>query len=122
MLFRSSKVCYHGAITGRRLTDLHKQKIGLGNKGKLKTGGRYLTGSGYVMIYAPLHQLCTKDGYVREHRLIMEASLNRILGKKEIIHHINGIKDDNRIENLELFDCHSSHMAIHKNALKIKII
>jgi hypothetical protein len=69
------------------------------------TGGRRKTGTGYVAIYSPGHP-SIKFGarkYVLEHRLVMEKSLGRYLQVHEHVHHRNGIKDDNRIENLELW-------------------
>jgi hypothetical protein len=63
-------------------------------------GGR-LKHEGYIMIYTPDHPYANKN-YVKEHRLVMEKKLKRYLEKWEIIHHKNGIKDDNRIENLEI--------------------
>ena len=68
---------------------------------------------GYIIIYKPDHPYSTKDCYIMEHRLIMEASLGRYLTKKEQIHHINGIKNDNRIENLMLFATNSEHCRFH---------
>jgi hypothetical protein len=71
-------------------------------KGKIKYGGK--KGNEYIAIFMPSHPLCDSKGYVYEHRLKMEFKLKRYLDKNEIVHHINGIKDDNRLENLELMN------------------
>jgi len=68
-----------------------------------RKGKGYYKESGYVLQYAPSHPYANKRGYVHEHRLIMENKLNRyLIPRKELIHHINGIRDDNRVENLKL--------------------
>src|SRR4030042_1849584 len=68
-------------------------------------GGRYLH-NGYVMV------LVEKGKYVREHRKIVEDFLGRPLPSNEKIHHINGIRTDNRIENLEIYT-NSDHTKLH---------
>lgn len=69
-------------------------------------GGRITTGGGYIAIKLskqdPFIGMATKVRYVLEHRLVMAKHLRRALLKTEIVHHRNGIKDDNRIENLEI--------------------
>lgn len=65
-------------------------------------GGRSTNGNGYIQIFMPTHPSCSSDGYVLEHRLVMEKQLGRYLERRELVHHINGIRDDNRIENLKI--------------------
>lgn len=67
-------------------------------------GGTYRQSDGYVMRAVPLgHHLRQAHGYAYEHDLVMERKLGRPLDTpREIVHHINGIRDDNRPENLTL--------------------
>lgn len=74
-------------------------------------GGKVITTGGYVYIMKPEHPHASKSGYVMEHRLVMEQHLGRLLEKDEDIHHINKIKTDNRLENLELLS-HNHHASL----------
>lgn len=76
-------------------------------------GGRWEHKGGYIYTYAPDHPGANRDGYVYEHRLIAEQTIGRHLTKKERVHHINGIKTDNRPENLIVMPSQSAHMAEH---------
>lgn len=71
---------------------------------------RVVTGDGWlshgywcVMVPAELRHLCNGDTEVAEHRLVMAKALGRALLPGEVVHHINGQRTDNRLENLELW-------------------
>lgn len=66
------------------------------------SGGRKKHSGGYVLVYAPDHPCKDRNGFVLEHRLVMEKSIGRVLTDKDIVHHINGNKQDNRLCNLQL--------------------
>ena len=89
-----------------------------------------INSSGYRLLYAPQHPRATKQykaqsrgsltGYVYEHILVWEETHQRPLPKGWVIHHINGIKTDNRPENLVAYPGNKHQEVIPKMALRIR--
>jgi hypothetical protein len=71
--------------------------------GKLRSSKARVNQNGYVEIYNPEHPNSNTSGHILEHRLIMAEHLGRDLQPYENVHHKNGNRSDNRIENLELW-------------------
>jgi len=71
------------------------------------------TPDSHVLVKASTHPNKDRFGFVPEHRLVIEKSIGRFLDKSEIVHHVNLIKTDNRIENLVLFKNDKEHFLAH---------
>lgn len=67
----------------------------------------------HVMVKASAHHSADRNGYVPEHRLVVEKVIGRPLNKEEVVHHINCIKDDNRPSNLALCKNSQEHFLAH---------
>ena len=84
-------------------------------------GGKNKTSSGYIQIWLSSQDfffpMAHCDNYILEHRLVMAQYLGRCLQRWEVVHHKNGVKDDNRIENLEL-TLKGSHSLSHSKGYK----
>ncbi len=103
-------------LRGHHLRYIHGHHM-RGKKGSTHprwNGGRYQHKSGYIYVSAQDHPRANADGYVLEHRLVVEATLGRLLEPFEVVHHINGIRNDNRPENLIAIPSHAGHIAIHQ--------
>lgn len=103
-------------------TEEWRQKISKSKKGKFLNpsefgGHRKKRKDGYVKVFVPDHPNASKDGYVMEHVLVIEKHIGRYVEKDEVVHHINHIRDDNRIENLLLMTS-KEHAAFHMNERK----
>ena len=73
---------------------------------------RISTSCGYKVVYCGDHPKAWGTGYVLLHRVIMEMKLSRLLEENEIVHHIDGNKMNNSVDNLELTD-QNSHARNH---------
>lgn len=89
-----------------------RRNASLGEKSGHFKNYRARTSKGYIAVYVPSHPYASKAGRVLEHRLVMEKELGMYIPKNFAVHHINGIKDDNRIENLALMTV-SAHNILH---------
>lgn len=93
-----------------------RNQIGARHRGQYNPnwkGGRK-NAEGYIRVWLQpdnfFYSMTDKKGYVLEHRLVMAKYLQRCLLPWEVIHHKNSIKDDNRLENLELLPTNRQHL------------
>lgn len=112
-LSNRAKYCSH------RCYGYNRGNIYKGDKLTQWKGGRTLDKSGYVLILDRSHPNIDKKGvsrYRREHVAVMERYLKRQLTQKEIVHHVNGNKQDNTLNNLRVMS-RSEHTRLHKPRL-----
>lgn len=84
-------------------------------------GGSYIDGDGYRMLYIgnSKRQSCGWNSYRKEHSVVMEETLGRPLEKGEVVHHIDGDKLNNSLENLYLCRSDKEHRTLHNSLEKI---
>lgn len=101
---------------GQRMREINKP-AGLKYKSGLLNKKEKVWRQDYVFIYKPEHPTSRKRspdfGYVLEHRYVMELHLGRDLLPTESIHHLDGDKSNNRIENLVVCQSSKEHNQIH---------
>ena len=96
-----------------------------GDKNGNWKGGRVNQG-GYVKILLPsddfFYPMANVNGYIYEHRLVVAKAWGRNLHSWEIVHHRNGIRDDNRMENLQLVsdDRHKQITVLENEIARLK--
>lgn len=89
----------------------HSAKM-TGNSNPAWKGGRWIDPDGYVRTLAHGHHRADHKGYVYEHILVAEAAYGNPITEEYHVHHVNGVKHDNRPENLEVLlasDHHRQH-------------
>jgi len=93
-----------------------------GDKHPKWNGGIKKNAEGYILVLissdSPYYEM-SDNGYVRRGRLIIAKSLGRCLNPEEIVHHCNGIIDDDHIENLRLLKSHKEHATLHHKLRKL---
>jgi hypothetical protein len=114
---RSCRSCGH-IKRGKAISGVNNYNYGkFGKDSKNWKGGVRYSNDGYKTIWQS-----SNKRYIREHRIVMEEAMGRLLLPTEIVHHINEIKDDNRIDNLMLFKSNSDHRKWHNGERDIKYI
>ena len=116
------RTCFGSTMRGRPKPTIR------GENNPAWKGGRTFLKSGYVRINMymddPLTPMARKDPrghfYILEHRLVMARHLGRCLESWEVVHHQNGNKSDNRLENLELLPNRQNHAGY--NILEAEVV
>lgn len=73
-------------------------------------GGYTVDPEGYILVKAPSHPDADRHGYVRLHRVVMEAQLGRRLLPGEVVDHIDGDTSNNQASNLRVFPSNAEHL------------
>ena len=118
--FRVQKYCSSECYNKTKTSEMMRQRGLKGIANRVRKP--FLMNNGYKLIYVPDHPFAKKtapEGYVYEHRLIMEKKLGRYLKPEEIVHHSNEIKTDNRADNLILTN-HQEHAQHHFHTHHLK--
>lgn len=106
----NSKFCSNSCSV--KFTKPKRKSYTTGKDHPMWKGGQTINTQGYILIRNVDHPNADTNGYVREHRLVLERHLDRYLEIDEVVHHVNGNKQDNRLENLEIMS-RFEHLKLH---------
>lgn len=102
MTFRVAFGSWGKALKASGFTPIKVTPIGARKGRRNKKGVSLILNKwGYYEVFEPKHPLAKKNGYIREHRMIA-YNAGLLKNNTDEVHHINGVKTDNRIENLEV--------------------
>jgi len=108
-----------GFWLGKRMSNMARQNMSAnhadfsGSKNGRWKGGKRVDKNGYILVQKKDHPYCDRHGYVRQHRLIMEKKIGRYLEPKEVVHHKDHDKQNNKTGNLLLLKSGSEHSKLH---------
>lgn len=105
----SKRQTIHAFLKKNNIPYEKRRRIGARN-GRWK-GGRIVDEDGYILIKSHGHPHADRHNYVREHRLVVEEKLGRYLDPREVVHHIDGNRQNNYPDNLEVFGTNGEHLA-----------
>lgn len=89
-----------------------KKGLWVGDNNPRWNGGKTITTDGYNCVVAKDHPY-SQNGFIKEHRLIVEKLIGKILPKNAVVHHVNGNKTDNLNTNLVVCENNSYHLLLH---------
>lgn len=113
--FKKGHKDFNNLESRKKNSKAHKREKAWNWKGGIAKSG------GYIWILKPNHPKANRK-YIKRSILVAEKYLGRFLNKGEIIHHINEIKDDDRLKNLYLFSSNNKHLKFHHLKNKPKLI
>lgn len=118
---KTAKFCSRNCLAKGRTKTSKGVSRHKGDKHPMWKGGRTINSQGYVLVYSPNHPNKTASNKVREHRLVVESIIGRYLEKNEDVHHIDGDKLNNSIDNLVALT-KSEHTKLHHRQRKAKVV
>lgn len=106
-----------GLRKDKRIEYMNRSEARKREKGANWRGGRRKTSKGYIQIMFPEHKRADSGGYVMEHIVVFERETGIEVPMTCSVHHINGNKSDNRIENLCMMT-NGAHTHLHNKRRK----
>ena len=111
-------------VSSNNLRTGHIRGCGCGKKkgpeNPMWNGGKTIR-RGYVLMRRPDHPHANSRGYIAEHRLVKETELGRYLSAEEVLHHLDGDKQNNSPENLILFPNQNAHRRYHAKLERLSV-